>query len=264
MCDTRPGVRCSDHPRNKLKSKLVASNRISQEIEVLEKRRKKAKPEEQVAIDAELTALEEKRSKLKGDVEAWEFEYMASPEGLKDLEAAVSNPDLSRLDRLKKEIDFSVAKKRHRWQLDFSKILRKAEDGPKGVDNAIELAKFEKENAELKLEKTVEREVALQEELTEVIKERKQAAAKVKANPTPQNRTQEEKMAARLLFIRAALHKISKMKMLYGLISGDLDKYIKSKGMKITKNLAVGAAVLAVEFFTRPKGQEQPAPAQTV
>lgn len=262
MCDTRPGVRCSDHPRNKYKNKLIQSKKVADEINFLKTQKSSlpADSEELTTINSRLEALQAKNVEVDQAVKEWEFEYNASPDGLKELQAAKDNPELNKIERAKAEIDLKVAQKRHAWQLEFSKRLRKEEDGVRGVNGAIELAQYEKENTELKLEKITNKETVVENELNEKEEELAQLEVQYRQNPTPQIKRKEKEVMTTIKFLRMSLHKIRRMKMLYALINGDLDKFIKGKSMKIFKNLAVGTAVLAVEFITgvNKKPEEQP------
>lgn len=265
MCDVRPGVRCSDHPRNKLKDKLLAAKKANEDLSKMLLTRdglENDSPEAQV-LDTEIAELEEKVTKLENEVEAWEFEYLASPEGLRDLQTALENPELTRLERLKAEVDLELAQKRHQWQLNMSKILRDAEDGPKGTDGAIELAQFELENINSRLEKLGPKEEELQAQLDQALLERNALLEEYRRIQHQGQPSQAlTKALAAVSFIKAAMYRVRKLQMLYGLINKDLNKYIRSKGMKVAKNLAVGAAILAVEFFAGKEDRKAKAEAE--
>lgn len=264
MCKPRPGPRCSDHPRRKVMKKLLAHEKAYEQLNFFKNKKDNLDTSDPnyesklATIDKQIDSAQTKITATDKEIEFWEQEYESTPEGMRDLEAKMLNPKLSKMERAKLEVDLEVAKMRRQWQLDFSKIIKHTEDGVGGTEAAIQLAEFEKENIKVKETALEKEETKLKKEYEKTKKEYEQVTEEVKKNP--KNISAQEKavrLRSRLMKMRTMMYRIGKIWKLYAAMTKDMDGFIKNRGrMVLRKAILVGVAATASFVMDyKPKGK---------
>ena len=263
MCKSRPGPRCSDHPRKKVMKSILANNKANEQIIYYTAKRAELDPsasnyaDRYEAISKQIDKANTTFNKTSESVAFWEQEYESTPDGMRDLQTKLDNPELSKVDRAHLEVDLEVAKMRRQWQLDFSKILARTEKGVEGVEGAIKLAEFEKENIAVKNSNLQQVEVEEQKELSNLEKEKKVLQKKYEADPSDSNRRKLEKNKTRLAQLRKTMYRIQKIYSLYQIISKDLDKFIKNRKNSLLQKTMIGTTALIMDFVLSSDDRKQ-------
>lgn len=264
MCKPRPGPRCSDHPRRKVMKKLIAHEKAVEQLAFFEDKKSKLDISDTnyetklSTINNQISKAENSLAATSEDIEYWEQEYEATPEGMRDIQTKLDNPKLSKMERAQLEVDMEVAKMRRQWQLDFSKILLHTEEGVGGTEAAIKLAEFEKENIKVKEAKLAVEEKAAKEELETAKKEYAKAKTAAKANPKDAKKVRKALNARqRLMRARKIMYRIGKIWKLYSAMTKDMDGFVKNRGrMILRKAVLVGVAATASFVLDyKPKGK---------
>ena len=239
MCKSRPGPRCSDHPRKKVMKSILANNKANEQIIYYTAKRAELDPsaanyaDRYEAISKQIGKANATFDKTSEAVEYWEEEYESTPDGMKELQAKLDNPELSKTERAHLEVDLEVAKMRRQWQLDFSKILAHTERGVEGVEGAIRLAEFEKENITAKDNALTAEEAKEQEKLTNLEITRRALKKTVAANPKDTAAARKlVKTQDRIARVRKAMYRMQRIHSLYRKFTKDLDKFIENRALK--------------------------------
>lgn len=263
MCKSRPGPRCSDHPRKKVMKSILANNKANEQIIYYTAKRAELDPNADnyanryETITKQIDKANTTFEKTSESVAFWEQEYESTPDGMRDLQTKIDNPELSKIDRAYLEVDLEVAKMRRQWQLDFSKILARTEKGVEGIEGAIKLADFEKENIAVKNSNLQEVEKKEQVELSNLEKEQKTLQKEYATNPSDANRKKIEKNQARLAKLRKTMYRIQKIYSLYQIISKDLDKFIKNRKNSLLQKTVIGTTALIMDFVLSSDDRKQ-------
>lgn len=220
MCRIRPGVRCSDHPRQEMGRQLVAQSQANEEIKALTERLSQGglKKQSEKSLNSRVVLLNKKLFTLGETLKLSELEYNATPDGRRELEARIaSEPDEERREEL--NVDLYVAKQRRQWQHETSRRFAEMETEDDGDEQVIVAAEMERDKIQAAYEKAAAKEFAARRELR-------------------RQQQMDHKMRSRAKIARARkiIYRLNQMKRLYKLMSGDIESVLKRKMRLMAKS----------------------------
>lgn len=220
MCRLRPGVRCSDHPRQEMGRQLLAQSQANEEIKTITERLSQGglKKQSEKALNSRVVLLNKKLFTLGETLKLTELEYNATPDGRRELEAKIaSETDEERREEL--NIDLYVASQRRQWQHETSRRFAEMELEDDGDEQVIVAAEVERARVEAAYEKAAAQEFAARRAL------RRQ-----------QQQDHKDRSRAKLARARKMIHRLNQLKRLYKLMSGDMESVINRKMRNMAKS----------------------------